>query len=242
MNNSVINCIKSFGVILFYLDQHKIPHFLIYQRRDTFEYTDFLQGIWTHKKHLYTLLSLVTEDERNRLLNYTFDELWNDVWIDHNCKIYKEKYALAKEKFESVRECIPKILSEMDIIQKESPWGFPKGKKNIREKEMECAIREFTEEVNINLSRFNVITSEILTEVYKGSNRKNYSTHYYLVQCDSELYPEQKIIIPDGIRKECISDEASQIKWITKEEARYYLNERREELLDNATKIIKEVC
>jgi hypothetical protein len=89
--------ITSYGIILFSRNENGIL-FLLYQRRDNFEYMDFLRGLWQSESQLPSLFELMSYDERDRLRNYTFDELWNDLWVKHDSKIYREGYSMAKNK------------------------------------------------------------------------------------------------------------------------------------------------
>ena len=36
-------------------------------------------------------------EERKRIRDYTFQELWDDMWVDKNSRIYKENFSKAKE-------------------------------------------------------------------------------------------------------------------------------------------------
>ena len=40
----------------------------------------------------------LTEEERQRLSSHTFDELWNDIWINHEGKLFKQDYRKSKER------------------------------------------------------------------------------------------------------------------------------------------------
>jgi 8-oxo-dGTP pyrophosphatase MutT (NUDIX family) len=61
-------------------------------------------------------------------------------------------------------------------------WGFPKGRRNYREKDYDCALREMTEETGYlsNLMR-NVRNVLPFEEIFMGSNYKSYKHKYYLM-------------------------------------------------------------
>src|SRR6185503_10926509 len=64
--------------------QNPTIEFLLQQRRDTFEYMDILLGTWKTVEELVTLISLITPEEKERLRNYIFSELWNDLFLNKN--------------------------------------------------------------------------------------------------------------------------------------------------------------
>ena len=130
--------ITSYGLILYTVVNDK-PIFLLYQRRDNFEYMDFLRGVWMSEGQLPGLFSLMSPDERKRIREYTFQELWNDLWVEHSCRIFRDGFSKAKRKYDSVRDKIPNLLDTTTSHIREPPWGFPKGKKNsFKEESISC--------------------------------------------------------------------------------------------------------
>nr|QBK85495.1 MAG: NUDIX hydrolase [Marseillevirus LCMAC101] len=229
--------ITSYGLILHTAVNDK-PVFLLYQRRDNFEYMDFLRGVWVSEGQLPGLFSLMSPDERKRIREYTFQELWNDLWVEHSCRIFRDGFSKAKRKYDSVRDKIPELLDTTTSHIREPPWGFPKGKKNsFKEESTTCAIREFTEETRIPSDLICVTTTSPFVENFKGSNGKSYSTHYYLAKIGEPVQP-QIISTPHCIRKTTISEEAINVKWFTYEESSSLLNSRRQTILRSALDII----
>ena len=73
------------------------------------------------------------------------------------------------------------MVNRSDTNWTETEWGFPKGRRNYCEKDIDCAIREFEEESgylrgNIQIA-INVLPFE---ENFIGSNYKSYKHKYYL--------------------------------------------------------------
>ena len=233
--------ITSYGLIVFtpcYINKIQTYKVLIYHRRDTFEYIDFLRGGWYANNQLHQLFSAMSMDERKNIREYTFPELWDDLWVEHDCKIYKDGYIKAKKKYDAVRSLIPSILDETvsDIIS--PPWGFPKGKRNnIRENPIDCAIREFKEETHIQINKNHLITETPYIENFIGGNSKSYRTYYYTAMLPKEVLPE-KIPTPQCIRSSTVSEEAAELKWISIDKANTFINERRKKILDI---IIKDI-
>jgi 8-oxo-dGTP pyrophosphatase MutT (NUDIX family) len=232
-----VDPITSYGLIL-YTTVNDSPTFLLYQRRDNFEYMDFLRGVWMSEGQLPSLFSLMSPDERKRIREYTFQELWNDLWVEHSCRIFRDGFSKAKRKYDSVRDKIPNLLDTTTSHIREPPWGFPKGKKNsFKEESIACAIREFTEETRIPSEFVQVMTTSPFVENFKGSNGKFYSTYYYLAKIDEPIYP-QIISTPHCIRKTTISEEAINVQWFTFEEASNLLNSRRQSILKAVLDVI----
>jgi ADP-ribose pyrophosphatase YjhB (NUDIX family) len=211
-----IEPITSYGIILFYVDEKDQIWYLISQRRDTIEYTELLRGRYNNSI-LEIYFTLMTNDERDRLQKYCFDDLWNDLWINHEHQYFREAKVRAKIKFEENYDLIKKYLETTVSCKKEPNWGIPKGKRNFKETELQCAFREFKEETKLNIEYTNLLSLSPSREVFKGSNGKIYSTIYYIARIDTKL-PIQKIKT-NGIRTETVSEEVSNLKWCTLNDA-----------------------
>jgi hypothetical protein len=235
--------ITSYGVILFTM-VNLVPHFLLYQRRDSYEYMDFMRGMWSNDRNeaqLKSLFSLMTKEERIRLVNFDFDMLWKDLWTDHTCHIFTAGCERARKKFESIKSQIPRLILETEGNYSEPPWAFTKGKRNEdkMESNLDCALRELVEETKIVASKDELKVWEVppFTEHYKGSNDKTYATQYFLVEC-ANMFPIQKIQTPQCIRKETLSEEAMDARWVVSEEACTMINARRSTMLSRVTQLI----
>lgn len=224
--------IESFGVIV-YATENGIKHFLLYKRRDSFAYTEFMRGIWSNYEGLKRLFSGMTQEERDRIQNYTFTELWDDHWVSKSYKVYKESFTRAKKKYENCREVIPDLLKETIPTNSQYLWGFPKGKKNGHEEDkLECALREFEEETRIPKTSLTVVDGQIFVEKYKGTDCKNYSTEYFLCIAEGMTKMEYMKLEEWAIRKNTISEEASELGWFTFEEAKGLLDPIKLEMLE----------
>jgi len=210
--------IVSYGLIVYSFNENNTPVFVVYNRRDTFEYMDFLKGFWTHNTNFQNLFQSMTSDELRRLETYTFPELWDDLWVDHDSNIYKYGYNKASKKFSLIQDKIPQFLKK-SVTNNSPPWEFPKGKKNtIHEDNLGCALREFKEETTIDTSNFKILNiPSPLCEKYKGSNGKMYMIYYYIAYSPTITIPE-KVSTPQCIRKITLTSEASEVKWLTYEE------------------------
>jgi 8-oxo-dGTP pyrophosphatase MutT (NUDIX family) len=122
----------------------------------------------------------------------------------------------------------------------EPPWGFPKGKKldAKMETDIQCALREFSEETKISTDDFYIWDTKPHSEFFKGSNGKNYCTHYYLFECESEL-PIKKIETPQCIRTHAVSEEAAEVGWFDIDDACKRLVPRRQAILKKIDQMIR---
>lgn len=65
----------------------------------------------------------------------------------------------------------------------ETEWGFPKGRRNINETDLTCAIREFNEETSIPVKHIRIAKNiNPIDEVFSGSNKVRYK-HVYFIAC-----------------------------------------------------------
>jgi len=221
--------ITSYGIVLFYLDENGVIWYLLAQRRDSIEYVNYVRGIYSHA-NLNMYFKLMTPDERHRLRNYTFDELWDDLWINHDNRFYRDGKEKAKLKFQANLKEMHKLLSNTVSFREEPSWCFPKGRKNNWENEVECAFREFREETRLTIDYLNLINILPSREVFRGSNGKVYSTVYYIARVDKRLVT-QKLVVNNGLRDNTVSEEISNLKWITLIEALKILPPWRQNLL-----------
>ena len=140
--------ITSYGIILFSRNESGNIVFLLGQRRDSYAYIEFIRGTYHHRNSLYYLFSQMTPDEVKRIKEHKhkFDTLWEDLWVNHEGRLFHYGYARASRSFNNAMIQLDEILGRIEPGIKEPQWGFPKGKKHKEETEIECALREFQEE------------------------------------------------------------------------------------------------
>lgn len=220
--------ITSYGIILFYVDSKDKIWFLLAQRRDTIEYTDFLRGKYTYA-NMETYFSLMTNEERDRIKNYSFNDLWDDLWINHNNRFYIDGKQKALSKFNTNKQLITKLLKNTRSTTTEPSWGFPKGKKHLKETEIECAFREFFEETKLYITYENLLNMSPIKEVFKGTNKKMYSTIYYIAQVNTKLSITKKCV--NKLRENTVSEEIADLRWASLGLALHLLPPKRHELI-----------
>jgi predicted NUDIX family NTP pyrophosphohydrolase len=183
--------IISLGVVLFKIEKN-IIQYLFVQRRDTLGFVEFMRGKYNLEniEYVYELLKIMTLTERENILNNDFDTLWNALWMDKNNKKFHNEYASSKNKFIKLKQGFVYNDSQisLEIINKkipclylESEWGFPKGRRNLKENDIDCAKREFEEESGYKSNEYIIIDKEkVFEEIFSGTNNIRYKHVYYI--------------------------------------------------------------
>jgi len=234
----------SYGIILFTMTQDDkgeySPHYLLAQRRDTIEFIDiFSPKCPPHQLPIW--FSLMSHEERDRIKTYIddFDTLWCDLNLPKGDYKKERRYILAKEKFEKNKDKYLELLESTTSFVREPAWGFPKGRKQKNETYMECALREFEEETKMSREPIRLFSREPIVEVFRGSNKRMYSTNYYLYETFTELeiqYVKSGSMVPG--REKMICHEIQDLKWLDFEGACRKLNPRRCEILQRIHNLI----
>jgi 8-oxo-dGTP pyrophosphatase MutT (NUDIX family) len=159
---------------------------LMVRRKHSMAYTEFIRGKYdiTDKEYIKKLISNMTVGEHMMLCNATFSELWTSHWgigRDH----HSHEYDVSNKKFEDLD--ISKLINEVGTGYSESEWGFPKGRRLHRESDIDCAIREFSEETNIPRNSYIICNNLILSEEFTGTNGIKYKHTYYIALLRSSV-------------------------------------------------------
>ena len=141
--------IMSFGIICYRINPNnnmKIEYLMI-RRKDTLGYVEFLRGKYNihNDFHIRLLVQEMTYYEIDGILNNDYSQLWSNLWNKKN-ESYDQKIA---DKFNYIKNEKAHILTNPNAWD-EPEWGFPKGRRNNRESDYECSIREFEEETGLD--------------------------------------------------------------------------------------------
>lgn len=225
--------VTSLGIVVFKIDKNvpitepiekKIKYLLI-QRKDTLGYVEFLRGRYKLDdiEFIKKILFEITLDEIDKLKKKEFDELWNDLWMKQNNKQYKNEYEASKTKFNEIKNgynlggkniSLENILSCIETKWIEPEWGFPKGRRNLRESDINCAAREFREETGYNFNDFIILKNiKPVYEDFIGTNNIRYRHIYYLGR---DITSKNPIINKDN---KIQASEVSNIGWFDIETA-----------------------
>ncbi len=184
--------------------------YLFISRKHSMCYVVFIRGKYDldNIEYITNTIQLMTIKEKENLLEKSFDELWIDLWsYDQTRIIYNQEYEESKIKFTKLREgyCLSKndILLPMNLqkiisytnqyseqLYTETEWGFPKGRRNMDEKNLDCAKREFQEETGLVENDYHIFNISPFEEIYYGSNQICYKHIYYFAQMNElkDLY------------------------------------------------------
>ena len=233
--------ITSIGVIVFRINNN-VPEYLMIRRKDTLGHIGFMRGKYSlnNKEYLLNMLNQMTTSEKESLCNHDFNTLWNKVWGGNVISNqYKNEESNSQDKFNALKEGVSfnnKIITLKDLIEEsnqhsswsETEWGFPKGRRNHKESDYDCALREFNEETGYNIKYLqnlqNVIPYE---EIFTGSNYKSYKHKYFIMYM---TYANSLL------QNEFEKTEVSKMEWKTYEKClesiRHY-NKEKKRLLEN---------
>jgi 8-oxo-dGTP pyrophosphatase MutT (NUDIX family) len=109
--------------------------------------------------------------------------------VFNNLNTNSNEYKKGKEHFNLlIKYIIPQINHRINIIYDNPEWGFPKGKRNNNESNLECAKREFQEETGLTDSNYTILDRLFpLIELIKGSDGINYKHIYYMAILNNNM-------------------------------------------------------
>ena len=233
--------ITSLGVITFNKNIHSLKYLLIC-RKDSLGYVEFIRGKYPlyNKDYIQNIINEMTIKEKNDLLTKNFKQLRQELWGDYYGVQYRTEEKSSLDKFNQIKEGIhlfdDTFFNLQSLIQSsttnwiEPEWGFPKGRRNFQENDLQCAVREFTEETGFPKNKISIIKNLIpFDEIFTGSNFKSYKHRYFLAY--SKYKEENKFQ----------KSEVSKLNWMTLDDAvkaiRPY-NLERIDLLKNIDKVL----
>jgi len=260
MNKNNINCnncgkqghsfyqcklpITSFGIIVFRPSIEGIQ-FLMIRRKDSFGFIDFIRGKYSpyNIEQIQNIFNEMSITEKQRIINSDFNKLWNDMWVDITINQYKNEELSSSKKFELLKNGLVIDNKEINLNYfvensstkwNETEWEFPKGRRNQKEKDIDCALREFEEETGISKNKIKIIKNILpFEENFIGSNHKSYKHKYflgYMFICENTLDKFQVT-------------EVSKIEWKTLDSCintiRPY-NLEKKNLIKNINKVLEE--
>ena len=211
--------IMSFGLVCF----RRMPtgvEYLMIQRKDSLAFMEFIRGKYDAMDHAYVsrLIENMTNYERDYLRTYTFPMLWNYVWYQTFLPKQTQEYYESKDKFEDLArtKVLDRLLHEAPVVYDEPEWGFPKGRRRLKEKDVDCAVREFCEETGLQKDDVRVYQDyPAFEEVFYGTNNVRYRHVYYIAELKRSHHKKMMPVDPDNIHQ---LREVRQIQWFDAEE------------------------
>lgn len=188
--------ITSYGIVVFRSTTEGIEYLMI-RRKDSFGYIDFIRGKYS-PYNIYQIQNIIDEmslHEKSKIQTKPFQHLWIEMWGNINNSQYKNEESISSKKIDIINsgvEIDDKIVQLKDIIDKsttqwsEPEWEFPKGRRNHKEKDLDCALREFEEETGISRHKIEIVENIIpFEEIFIGTNHKSYKHKYFLAYMDN---------------------------------------------------------
>ena len=217
--------ITSIGVVTFKPTSEGLKYLMI-RRKNTLGFVDFMRGKFPlyNKDYIMNIIDEMTIEEKNSLITKDFEENWINLWGDSVGIQYRGEEKTSLED----------LIKQSPTSWKEPEWGFPKGRRNYQEKDIEAAIREWEEETGYSREDIKLVSNIIpFEEIFTGSNNKSYKHKYYIALFNND---EQK---PHLFQE----SEVSAVTWesldICKNLIRPY-NLEKKNILNRINKVINE--
>lgn len=213
--------ILSIGILTFRKNKDGLIEFLMICRKDTLGYVDFLRGKYPlyNKLHLLNIINEMTVDEKNKLLNKEFDDLWSELWGPNVGIQYRSEEKISRDKLESLKlgitsggkeYTLASLIAESSTAWECAEWGIPKGRRNYQERDLQCGLREWQEETGYLKMDIQIIQNLTpIEEIFTGSNYKSYKHKYFVGYLDSDVTPSLDFQ----------DTEVSKVEWKTYEDA-----------------------
>jgi ADP-ribose pyrophosphatase YjhB (NUDIX family) len=219
--------ITSFGIICYRITQLNTIEYLMIQRKDSLSFMEFIRGKYEidHDDYIKVLLSAMTITERNLLLHKDFEYLWNYVWYQTSIPKHTSEFNIAKKKFDIIKTKLSNLLDNSLSIFVDPEWGFPKGRRKIREDDVDCAIREFDEETGIGANNIKLIKSLLpFEEIFYGTNKILYRHVYYVAT--TEYNTNSLVVDPRNYNQ---AREVRAISWLSYKDSLYKIRDHNQE-------------
>jgi len=224
---------NSYGCIIYRISSDQQIRYLMIQQKYTPEYIELLRGLYWQNDcpdydYLATLVQHLSLIERNYILKHDFVHLWKNIWkwpgnqsqmIQNNPKMVtlERKFNAIKNGFQTIsgdQISFQQLFDKFPTQQIEPEWGFPKGKRNAREGEQQCAIRETCEETSLQPTDFEIhLHVKPFQEIFTGDNNVSYCNNYYLAKLIALNKP-----IYFNPTHQLQNNEIRKIGWFTKQE------------------------
>ena len=247
----------SFGIIAFRHSDAGLK-FLMIRRKDSFGYIDFIRGKYPSNniEQLRNIINEMSVFEKNQLLTQPFPVLCKELWGETNVQ-YRSEEINSQKKFEMLKAGITidnethtlrSLIQNSPTRWEETEWEFPKGRKNYQETDLDCALREFTEETGYSSNIIHIVENVMpYEEIFIGSNYKSYKHKYYLAHMPSEHFSPETTHYSDSSQPDHMQNyqktEVSKIAWKTYEECMQIIrpyNLEKKQLITNINKVLTD--
>lgn len=247
--------ITSYGIICYHKNENddKIKYLMI-QRKDSLCYIEFLRGRYNinNVKYLLKLFRCITPKEKDNILKLDFDVLWRNLWRDYDLSKFKKDYTHSKTKFNKIKkgfyiqndfidfEYLIRNSLNTKKVYNDTEWEWPKGRRNLNEHNIKCAIREFEEESGLPKNKIELLSTKSYEEVYIAVNNVRYRHIYYIAKCIKSDNTIKNLFNPTNKTQ---VKEVKDVRWLNSENVINNIRDiyvERIELFKRIDKIIKK--
>jgi ADP-ribose pyrophosphatase YjhB (NUDIX family) len=186
------------------------------KKNTTYHFAEFLNGKYSTgaRETIIRLFNGMSFYEKKDILSLNFSQMWYRLHNENDYVMRKKSnsYIKKKSKFENAFMCdggkfLNELMSESKITA-DTPWEFPRGRKQNNEKDINTALRELQEEAGVNIEQIKILYH---IDPYRESYtdyRVKYKNTYYFAEMEDEKYNP-------FIDATNISGEVSNISWIS---------------------------
>ncbi len=222
LNHHIKDCYEpktSFGIVLYKFINRKL-HFLLIKRRNTLGFVQFVRGQYSisNPEYIQKLFNVMTEEEIQLIKTNDFTYLWRYLWkISEKDNTFSYDYKISLSKYNEIWNSksninIDYFISKRSTNYVDQEWGFPKGRKNSSETNVDTAVREFYEETGIDTKHIKVLNKKLI-ERYISYDDIEYKNIYYL----AKYLGDQKTFSVSNKKEQFI--EVSDIRFFTSQGA-----------------------
>jgi ADP-ribose pyrophosphatase YjhB (NUDIX family) len=227
--------------------------FLMIRRKDGFGFIEFIRGKYSLSNiaQIQNILDEMSLPEKLLVLEESYESLCKLVWGTRNLLYHKCEDISSQKKFELLKSGIyvnEEFITLQMLIEKsttswaETEWEFPKGRRNGQEKDVECAVREFSEETGYATDEIALIDNlQPFEETFIGSNYKAYKHKYYLAKLLNGSENQDSLNASSLQRYQ--QTEVSQMRWATCEQCLQLIrpyNLEKKRLIENINAMLSE--
>jgi 8-oxo-dGTP pyrophosphatase MutT (NUDIX family) len=183
--------------ILFICRRNSVGYIELIRGRYDINDTDYIEYLF--KQMTDKEIKLIKDNKSN------FEYLWCDLWNETlETTKFKKEYIISKERFDEL--CTNGFLDKEFVTEYNQPeWGFPKGRRDNSEKNLQCALREFNEETSLSKDDILVLNKLFpFNETFTGTDGVIYK-HVYFIAIKDKI---------TEVDKGKLSYEIGDIKWV----------------------------
>jgi 8-oxo-dGTP pyrophosphatase MutT (NUDIX family) len=208
---------------------------LMVKKRYTYQFFSFVFGYYKkyNGKYLKYLFDNMTFGEKIDILSMKFSSMWYRLWFCDPEKQYSLKttygdhasnnlncYFRKKAKFDTVfiRDQGSRLKRLINNSSNATvPWEIPKGGISACETELDCAMREFTEETGVRPDKYTIIWNIPPVTVSHKDNNVVYRSVYYVAFLNKNVTWDPKV----SFKTTNQLTEVEEVHWVSLQEIEF---------------------